>query len=48
MLGCGEHQHSAQDVFVDNVVLYVIRVMFHTKGEKLHNQRQQLARLEII
>lgn len=48
MLGGGEHQHSAQDVFVDDVVLYVICVMFHTEGEELHDQRQQLACLEVI
>lgn len=48
MLGSSEHQHSAQDVFVNDVVFYVICVMFHAEGEEFHNQCQQLASLKII
>lgn len=48
MLRSSEHQYSAEDVFVDDVVLYVIRVMLHTESEQLYDQSQQLTRLEII
>lgn len=48
MLRCCKHQDSAEDVFVDDVVFYVIRVMLHAECEELNDQSQQLACLKII
>lgn len=36
MTGFEKHQHSLQDVFVNDVVFDVIGVMFHTEGEQLY------------
>jgi len=44
----GEHQHSPQDVLVDDVVLDVVGVVLHAECQKLQDQRQQLGRLEVI
>ena len=43
-----EDEHSAQYVLVDDVVLDVVRVMFHAERQQLHYQSQQLARLKVI
>lgn len=40
MSRCSEHQDSAEDVFVDDVVLYVIRVMLNAEREEFNNQSQ--------
>ncbi len=48
MLRCSEHQYSAEYVFVDDIVLYVIRVMLHAESKQLYDQSKQLTRLEII
>lgn len=48
MLRVHEHQHSPEQVFVHDVSLDVVGVVFHAKSEQLQDQSQQLSCLEVV
>lgn len=47
-LGTHQHQHPAQQVLVQHVVLDMVRVVLHAERQQLHDQSQQLCGLPTL
>jgi hypothetical protein len=43
-----QHQHSPQQIFVEDAVLNMVGVMFYTEGEQLENNSQELSSAVVV